>query len=461
LLGYREDLSPAVIQSFADSGTVHVICVAGLHVGIIYLLLNFLLGFLTKVKGGDKMRTLLLLLLLWAYALLTGLATPVLRATIMFSFILIGKYLNKRSYSINSLCCSAFLLLLINPFNLADTGFQLSYLAVAGILIIYPFISSLWEITNPVINKIWELLILSFSAQLSIAPLSLLYFHQLPNYFLFTNLLVVPLLSIVVCAGLFFLFTAYIPFLCLAGQWMFQKSCFMLNWLVKSFSGLPFFVSKGISITPFEAALIYLIMISLFLFLTNKKYSYLLTGLSACLLFLGLCVVNAVKNARLHEIAIYDVPEHSAITFLSSKKGVMPFSNIDSANISMHLQYHYWAKGVDAVKQINNDTNAALLAGQLLLYRNFAQFRKTRFAFIRSNNDINSITGQVHLNYIALSGAFHNDISNLKTHFCADTIIFDSSVPSYRLTKWKKECEMLNQAYYDVKEKGALVIRIL
>ncbi|HTB30728.1 MAG TPA: ComEC family competence protein, partial [Bacteroidia bacterium] len=157
LLGYREDLSRNVVQTFVDSGVVHVICVAGLHVGILFLLLSYLIVFPENFKQGKLLRVVLILLLLWLYALFTGLATPVLRATIMFSFLTIGTHFRKYTNTVNTLAASAFIMLLFDPFSIADSGFQLSYLSVLGILIIYKPLLSVLEPKSFFTKKLWEL----------------------------------------------------------------------------------------------------------------------------------------------------------------------------------------------------------------------------------------------------------------------------------------------------------------
>ncbi len=456
LLGYRDDLSQTVIHQFADSGTIHVICVAGLHVGILFWLLGLLLLPLEKLKHGKLIRTILLVLFLWLYALFTGLATPVLRTTVMFSFLVIGRHFGRYTNTVNTLAASAFLMLLINPFSIADTGFQLSYLSVLGIIVIYPLLKELFEFRNFIAGKIWELTCLSASAQIAIAPLSLLYFHQFPNYFILTNLLIVPLLSIVIYSGVLFFITVHIPFISVVTTWILQKSLLLMNSLVGKAPHLPLFVTKGVSISIPEAMILYLALICLFVFWFNKKYRSLFIALFCFTLFLGIRVWKDHTNSNQQIFAVYNIPKHSAIAFLSGKQSVL-IQPVDSLNFCYHIQCHWWDRGIIDSTPLRKDTNAVLLSNHLCIRHNFAIFNKDIIGFVRNNEDLPSTPQKIRVHYLVVSGNYKWNMAALQNAFIFDKLIFDSSVSPYRLKKWKEECEQLHIGYYDVNTQGAFI----
>src|ERR1019366_5695266 len=132
LLGYEDKLDADIISAYSNTGVLHILSVSGLHVAIVYIVFNWLFFFFDKIKYGNIIKAVLLILLLWSYAALTGLSAPVLRAATMFSFIIIAKAYNRYTNIYNTLAASAFLLLLINPFYMMAVGFKLSYLAVIG-----------------------------------------------------------------------------------------------------------------------------------------------------------------------------------------------------------------------------------------------------------------------------------------------------------------------------------------
>ncbi|HHL53053.1 MAG TPA: ComEC family competence protein, partial [Flammeovirgaceae bacterium] len=198
LLGNKNDLDATTSEAYARAGAMHVLAVSGLHVGIIYLILLLLLG----QRPGKVTRPVLVgavvIPALWLYALLTGLSPSVLRAVTMFSLLALGYMFNRPANTFNLLAISAFILLVVNPYLLMSVGFQLSYLAVAGILLFYPYLENLWKPATRPLRLIWQITALSITAQLATASLSALYFHRFPVYFPVSNLLVIPAATLVV-----------------------------------------------------------------------------------------------------------------------------------------------------------------------------------------------------------------------------------------------------------------------
>ena len=212
LLGQKESLGKEVKQAYSATGTQHILAVSGLHVGIIYSILLLPLTFF-KQKGQllQKSYLILVLGLIWIYALMTGFSPSVVRAVVMFSLVTLGQ-MRKRKPSIwNILAFSALLLLVLDPAIQTDLGFQLSYLAVAGIVGLQPILLRMWAPSNRVLDYFWQMATVTLAAQLITSPLTLHYFHTFPTYFLIANLLIVPLSYIILCAGVPFLLLAWIP----------------------------------------------------------------------------------------------------------------------------------------------------------------------------------------------------------------------------------------------------------
>ncbi len=212
LLGQKESLGKEVKQAYSATGTQHILAVSGLHVGIIYSILLLPLTFF-KQKGQllQKSYLVLVLGLIWIYALMTGFSPSVVRAVVMFSLVTLGQ-MRKRKPSIwNILAFSALLLLVLDPDIQSDLGFQLSYLAVAGIVGLQPILLRMWAPSNRVLDYFWQMATVTLAAQLITSPLTLHYFHTFPTYFLVANLLIVPLSYIILCVGVPFLLLAWIP----------------------------------------------------------------------------------------------------------------------------------------------------------------------------------------------------------------------------------------------------------
>ena len=244
-LGYREDLDKDVQRAFSASGAMHVLAVSGLHTGIVWGIVMWILtlGGLYKPLWEDKFRRWLLnistIVLIWAYAFLTGLSPSVMRSALMLTFWALSSLLEQQTSRWNPLLVAAVVILIVNPLALWSVSFQLSFAAVAGIML---FGSSMQQ---AVVSKgrVWQsvsgLLIVSLAAQLGTMPLTLHYFGQTSNYFALTNLIVVPMAGILLSLG----FSTLAMSWCAVGEWLgwATKWCtWLLNQAVQWIESLPY-----------------------------------------------------------------------------------------------------------------------------------------------------------------------------------------------------------------------------
>lgn len=202
LLGQRQEISKKLLQEYSRAGAIHILAVSGLHVGIILLLLSRLLKPIERVKKGVYFKAVLIVIALWVFAFIAGLSASVVRAVTMFTFVAVGQLLNRKNSVEYSLITSMFVLLFVKPMFLFDVGFQLSYLAVFGIIWVQPKLYSLWKPKFKIIDKAWQLFTVSIGAQAGILPISLYYFHQFPSLFIVSNLVIVPFLGIILMGGI-------------------------------------------------------------------------------------------------------------------------------------------------------------------------------------------------------------------------------------------------------------------
>ena len=231
ILGDKSLLDYEIRSAFTATGSMHILAVSGLHIGLILQLL------LAIVKLGAKWikrstAILFIILLLWFYALMTGFSPSVIRAVFMFSVLTWTQWKGLQTSSINSLFFTAFIIVLWKPMYLFDIGFQLSYLAMLGIFLFYPKISSIWKPENKILYYLWEGTAIGFAAQVATTPLTLYYFHQFPNYFAIANLGLMGLSSIVLGAGIFILVTHKVPILGkLNGLILLYSVCWMFRFI--------------------------------------------------------------------------------------------------------------------------------------------------------------------------------------------------------------------------------------
>ena len=249
LLGQQQDIDPDIIQDYQYAGAVHILSVSGLHIGFILLFVTFILKPIPNNKKGSLLKLIVILCLLWLFGIVAGLAPSVVRSVTMFSFVAIGQHLRRSVNIYHTLLVSILLILLVQPEFLFDVGFQLSYLALFFILWLHPLLSRLWEPKNKISKYIWEILSVSFAAQIGTLPLSLYYFHQFPGLFFITNLVIIPLTGFIMGLGVVVMVLAFVDlcpyFLSKTLEW----SLFVIDKIIHTIASFEQFIFKDIPYT--------------------------------------------------------------------------------------------------------------------------------------------------------------------------------------------------------------------
>ena len=258
-VGAKMELDAETRTAYSTAGIAHVLALSGLHIAIVWLLLDFLLRPLERTKGLRRLKWLLSTGFLWSFAFIAGLEASVVRAVIMCMLLELGKLMGSRVLSMNTLAIAAFFMLLYNPFYLFDVGFQLSFIAVASILLFYPVIYKMWRTKSLIVKWGWGTVSVSLAAQLGTAPLVMYYFSTFSVYFLLANLIVaiwVPLI-IYVCALLALVAIFFKPFAWLV--WVLDKQVLVLNEVAEHVSRLPYATISWTEMSRWEVFLLYVL----------------------------------------------------------------------------------------------------------------------------------------------------------------------------------------------------------
>lgn len=318
--GYRTALDADLRQSFANAGAMHVMCVSGLHVGIIFVILSSMLKFLSDKKLLLRiLKVILILGIIWFYALLTGFSASVFRASMMFSFVALGMVIQRKVPIYNSLAASAFLLLLINPVYIFQVGFQLSYLAVIGIVALFPLIQKLIPARGKIFIKIRDLAAVSIAAQIATTPISLYYFNQFPNYFILTNIIVVPLAGFIIYSAIPALLLNNIHIIGDVFAWILGILMKTMNISVRFIDSLPGAVSQHIFISFTQVFLLYLVIFITFHGIISKKKILLTISAAAFLVFTGISSFHSIRQLNYNEM-IYPYGSGNALVFVENGK---------------------------------------------------------------------------------------------------------------------------------------------
>ncbi len=433
LLGYKENLDKGLVKSYASAGAMHVLAVSGLHVGILYLLLTRIFGFLKRVKHGRLFLAILVISFLWFYAIMTGLSASVMRATTMFSFIVIGKELiNRKSSIYNTLAVSAIVLMIINPYIVYQVGFQLSYVAVLGIVYLQPKLNKLFYSKYKFIRGIWAITCVSIAAQIATFPLSLHYFHQFPTYFFISNLIVIPAAFCVFYLGVFLFVIAPFGGLSLVVGKLINAVVWILNQAVYFTENLPVSLIAEIEFTVFETYLLYAIIVSVLFAIHNRRIRYVRLALSLVILFCGLQVVWQYQSSQQHYFTFYSINKNSAIDytvgnqmyFISNKELQNDWSTM-MFNVNNHWNSH------------NILSKTYLDIDSLHRNRSYKHLVVNNGVILAGNKSIWVYNPQQaspnEVDFIWVMGSRLTRLGRFLKKTKPKGIIFDSSVPNYKL----------------------------
>ncbi|WP_298541792.1 ComEC/Rec2 family competence protein [uncultured Aquimarina sp.] len=320
LLGQRQDIDNKIFADYRDAGAIHILAVSGLHVGILLIILNLILKPLNWFgKNGKIIKTTIVILLLWCFAIIAGLSPSVLRAVTMFSFIAIGMHIRSKTSIYNALTISMFILLCLRPLLLFSVGFQLSYLAVFAIVWIQPSFVKLYRPRFYIDKVLWETFTVTIAAQLGLLPLTLFYFHQFPLLFFIANLIIIPVLGIILGFGILVVILAEVRILPNSVASTFGSCINAMNYIVHWVSKQESFLVTHISFSWRMLIIGYILIISLIF--TFKKFnptSILAVTVSITLLSFNLMYENQ-QNSEKEELIIFHNQRNTTLGFLQNQ----------------------------------------------------------------------------------------------------------------------------------------------
>ncbi|AFL83044.1 ComEC/Rec2-related protein [Belliella baltica DSM 15883] len=314
LLGQKKNLEKEVNDAYVTAGAMHILAVSGLHVGIIY---GFFFLFVKPFRLKLAKRVLylsIIILLIWSYALLTGLSPSVMRAATMFSIMALAQMKSRSPSIFNAIALSALILLVYDPLLIFAVGFQLSYLALIGILLIQPVLVKLWIPKSKVVEYIWQISTVGIAAQLMTFPISAYYFHVFPSYFILSNLVAIPGAFLIMSFGVPFMIFAQIPFLAKPLAWITEWLIRIVNQLIFSIQELPFAKIEGIFLRP-DFMLAYWLILILVLLLVIQPRKWHLYGIASVLLLFGFIGIDKIFKNENSDLMIYSLNKGFSIDY--------------------------------------------------------------------------------------------------------------------------------------------------
>jgi competence protein ComEC len=295
LLGQKHDMSPVIMKEYQAAGAVHILAVSGLHVGIIMYFLLFLLKPMPNTKRANWIKVILIILTLWAFALLAGLSPSIVRSATMFSFLTVGMNIKRTVNIYHTLLVSMLLILLISPSFIYDIGFQLSYLAVFFILLLQPILKSIWKPKNKILNYFWDIITVSTAAQIGVMPLSIYYFHQFPGLFFLTNMIVLPLLSVIMAIGILVLVLSVIGTVPHFLVQILDLLLKIMNNFIHTIASFDSFTFQNIPFTKEMLWLFYLMIVTLIFWIKKPNFKRISLALM-CVILLQVVFIYQKKE---------------------------------------------------------------------------------------------------------------------------------------------------------------------
>jgi len=443
LLGQRNSIKKELLESYSGAGAVHILAVSGLHVGIILLLLMAVFKPLHYLKHGKLIATLLIVMLLWVYAIIAGLSASVVRAVAMFTALTVGMQLVQRSNVYSTLVISMFFLLLFNPFYLFEVGFQLSYLAVFSIVWIQPKLYNLWIPKFWLATKLWQLLTVSIAAQVGVLPLILFYFHQFPGLFFLSNLVIIPFLGLILSAGIITIILSVFEILPQFLGYSYSFVIQQMNNFVAWISNQDFFIIQHISFSIILMFAFYALIFISFKWI-EKGFFYRLV-----LLLISVVLIQSIvifEKYSLQTSSEFIVLNKSKTSILLKRIGT-DLSIYTSENINKHdyiIKPYLIETGVGEGSQISKRND-------------FFKFKDETILVVDSLGIYEFST--LKPSVVLLQHSPKINLNRLLNKLQPKIVIADGSNYKSYVKRWKLTCLKNKTPFYSTMQKGAYVLK--
>jgi competence protein ComEC len=439
LIGYTDDLDKELVQTYSNTGVVHIIAISGLHLGIIFTLLNFLVAPLKTTKVSRFVAALVIIVGLWSFSILAGAGPSVLRSAFMFSFMVVGRVFSRRSNVLNNLFGSAFILLCIHPFWFWDAGFQLSYSAVLSILLFFKPIYKWFYFPNKFVDFVWKLSAVTLSAQVLTVPICIYHFHQLPIYFILSNLLAVPWSSVILLAEILLCCISFMPsFAVIIGallQWLIHG----LNNYIEHVNALPFSTWAPLQISTAQLFTLFVFIATITVFLMNKKKSALIPALLMLFIFVGLRSSSLLHADHQKKIIVYNLRKTGGIDFISGRRAI--FVGDNSNNLYLQpVRSNLRVLPVDSQDGLLQSNHLLMFDDKIIL---------------RANSSVTTPSRSIAVDMILMSNNTPIDLPAMIQRLHPGVVVADASNQLSKKKRWQKICESLNIPFHDVSEDGA------
>jgi competence protein ComEC len=453
-LGYRANLNRETLAAYSKTGTIHALSVSGAHVGIIFFLLNAMLKFLERKKILKMIKLIVICSLIWYYALLTGFSSSVLRSAIMITIFILAKSFNRSSNNYNILAFTAFILLVYNPFYIWDVGFQLSFMAVFGLIYLQPKIYKWLSFKNKWADKLWSATALSLAAQLATFPLSVYYFHQFPVYFLFGNIFILlPLIALMYLGIGILVLRVY--FLAPIFEWIIN---FTNNGL-KIIADLPFSGITSIWLNKWQLLVLCIAIAIIVYALANYQKKLLTIGLCLLIGYQSYAVYTKLSALQQQKIVFFTLRKNYATAFVKANKAILVTDlKPDDKNFQFFVEPGLDKMQVEDVLFI--DWKKDTILTNFTKVDHEIKFLDYNILLLDERLNYQQIENLPKFNAVWLHNNTKKGIKELRQEVVFNELIIDASNKDYKIKTYESEANNFNLKYHTLKKNNSYLINL-
>ncbi len=455
LTGYRNDIDQDIYHSYTKTGLVHLLAISGLHMGIFFLGVQYFLAWIPFFKKNKGLLVLIALISMWIFALITTFPPSVQRASVMFSFLALGQLVPRKTSHLNFLLASAFLLLLLQPNLLWEVGFQLSYAAVMGIFLLYKPLTNWFKPNNQWIKKIWQISCVSISAQLFTFPITLYYFHQTPTLFLVTNLIAIPVVTLIIYGEFLLILFSMLPFIAKFIGLLVSCLIYGLNDIIDYTSRLPFVSLDNLYISQSQCFLLIAAMLSITGWFIIKKKIY---GSAALLLFFSFMVISInrkSKHLKQEGLVIYN----AKYPYIEYMAGTNSYTQDQMASSLFEQFEKYSLKPCHLLFGIKKSNYYRPPLWKTHEAFDFIAFSNKKILRIKKSANL-KIKEPISVDYLVWSDLHRYETRRLLKFIHPREIIIDGNIPLWKIEDFKSQLQEVDLPTHYVATEGAKIIQL-
>jgi len=463
-LGSKDLLTPEIRESYSSTGAMHVLVVSGQHIALIWMVLSYIFIWLKDIKGGKYIQFFLITGLIWFYTFMTGVTASVVRASGMFTLVSLGKIIQKESSIYNSLSVSAFFLLLFNPQWLSDPGFQLSYLAVLSIVFFQPRISELWKPRLWLTEKVWEIASVSIAAQIGTLPLTLFYFNRFPPWFIISNIVVIPLVTLIMILFIIMLIFWAVPFIFSIFLKVILFLIEVMNTSLRFIEGLPSPGMDMIYLSGFQLLCFVAVIIGITMFIAYKQNHYIFMGLVSMFLLTASGSFRKYETMKKSEMVLFSVPGKMVLGLTQGNTGKFFHNAADTVDMKSNFDFKCKSfllqNGIRKHELVSMNDSMAILEGFKKIPGNKNYYCRINGKSILILNDPAYFSGLksskiLTSDIIIVNGKVPKIWKNQLPLFSAYQLLISSSPPKYVDFKSGQSAIVKADSTYDTRIMGA------